>query len=897
METKGRISKTLLRLWAKYDKETNIAHPLICHMLDSGNVFAAIWDTVLTDPCKKQFQQLFDQKEDQTKKAIQLLVSLHDIGKASAAFQSNVPEMKRLLADEGLVFPKKSHYSPQRHDLISLWILKELLVTKGVFLSDDADLISRVLGGHHGFFHSPTEIRSPDCLTNLAGEEWNELREQVFNALRDLIGPPYSLALHGDIGERQSALVAMTGLVVASDWLASDEQLFPYYIHEDFSLEDYQHLSLERAHTALLKTGWISWKPDGIQVDFVEMFHFDQPNPIQKAVIEHAEGLNSPFLAILEAPTGQGKTEAAFYLADKAIQQFSMRGLYIAMPTMATSNQMFGRTLEFLQNRYPQHLVSLQLVHSQTKWEPAFQSLSLDGIGQDLGNEERGIAAMSWFLPKKRSLLAPFGVGTVDQALISVLKTKHFFLRLFGLSHKVVIFDEVHAYDMYMSELFIRLLEWLKLLGCSVIILSATLPQNMKRRIASVYSGTQVLKNACEYPSLTLVNGEENFSIAIDTGLRQQYRLEFIDNVQDEITNYLSSKLINGGCAAVICNTVNKAQSVYKAIREANILDTDNDGERLILFHARNPYLWRQEVEKEVLNSFGKHGSRPSKSILVATQLIEQSLDLDFDLMVSELCPIDLLIQRAGRLHRHPDHSRPKKLTDPVFCIALSEKDGDLEVGVDKWIYDEDILLATYMALKGKNSIMLPLDTRMLIEQVYNPNHEKVFSEEQLKRISTLHEKIQKKHYTEISIARSKLIPQADDERVLQIGDMYLEEDHPDIHQAFQALTRLMLPSISLVCLIDLSGYLFAIDGQTEISLEEKMNDNQIETLLKSSINVTRWSIIDHFTMHVVRPEQWQRNPALRYSFPAIFREGVCQLNEKVSLVLDKELGLQYMEE
>jgi CRISPR-associated endonuclease/helicase Cas3 len=884
------------RLWAKFDQETNSAHPLICHMLDSGNVFTAIWDEVLTQPFKKQFQKIFDLNEGQTKRALHFLISLHDIGKASAAFQSSIPEMKKLLEDGGLPFPKRSHYSPQRHDLISLWILRGLLIETGFCSSEDADMLSSVLGGHHGFFHSPSEICSSHCSTNLAGDEWKELQGQVFTTLKYQIEPPYSLILKGDMGEIQSLLVMLTGLVVVCDWLSSDSEFFPYQTRKDFPLKEYQEISRKRAHEVLAKTGWISWKPEGAQVSFFEMFHFETPNPIQKAVIEHGGALKSPFLAILEAPTGQGKTEAAFYLADKAIQDNSLRGMYVAMPTMATSNQMFGRTLEFLLNRYPQNLVNLQLAHSQAQWEPAFQSITMDAVGQDLKDREQGVAAMSWFLPKKRTLLAPFGVGTVDQALISILQTKHFFLRLFGLSHKVVIFDEVHAYDVYMSELFFRLLGWLKMLGCSVIILSATLPQKMKKRIAEVYSGNSDHVKTKEYPSFTFVDEATVYTIAVDADIKQHYQVEYIDNDLAEIVEYLASYIEGEGCAAVICNTVNKAQNVYTAIKNAELIDPDKEDEDLILFHARYPYLWRQEKEKKVLDYFGKNGKRPRKAILVATQVIEQSLDLDFDLMVSELAPIDLLIQRAGRLHRHIARKRPEKLAKPRFCIAFTEKNGDAEFGIDKLIYDEDILLATYFAFKGKNTLSLPEETRLLIEKVYNCFEEGVFTGEQLDRIAKSHEKSLKEHNKEKTIARSKLIPRADDERILQIGNMYLEEDHPEIHQAFQALTRLILPSVSLVCLIEDNGRYYTLDRRVEIFVDSGLQTDVIELLLKSSVNVARWPIINHFTQNVTRPQPWQKNAALRNSFPAIFHNGICKLNERISLVLDKELGLQYKE-
>lgn len=882
--------------WAKYDRDTSSAHPLICHMLDSGNVFAAIWEEALTQPFKKNFQILFGNEEGQTKDILRFLISLHDIGKASPAFQSSVPEMKQLLEKSGLSFPKRSHYSPQRHDLISLWILRSLLVEADFCSSDDADVLSSVLGGHHGSFHSPTEIRSSHRLTNLGDGDWGEMQKQLFLTLKDLIGPVNSFSLRSDVKEKQTALVMLTGLAVVCDWLASDSKYFPYQPIKSRTLKEYQEISRKKAHEVLLKTGWTSWKPEGVQVSFFDMFHFETPNPIQEEVIEHVKDLKSPFLAIVEAPTGQGKTEAAFYAADQAIQNSRLRGMYVAMPTMATSNQMFGRTIEFLQKRYPNSLVNLQLAHSQAQWNPVFQSVTTHALGQDLKDEAQGVAAMSWFLPKKRTLLAPFGVGTVDQALVSILQTKHFFLRLFGLSHKVVIFDEVHAYDVYMSELFLRLLEWLKFLGSSVIILSATLPKKMKQRIAAVYSENSGQLEAEAYPSLTLVDETTLLTKTVDMDLKQHYQIENINNDPSAIVEYLAANIDEGGCAAVVCNTVNKAQAVYLALKNSGLIDPREEDESLLLLHARYPYVWRQEKESKVLDLFSKSGNRPRKAVLVATQIIEQSLDLDFDLMVSELAPVDLLIQRAGRLHRHKGRERPERLSKPRFCVALSETNGCIDFGVDKWIYDEDILLATYYVLRGRKSLALPEETRALIEMVYDFREENYFTSEQLDRIAELHEKSLKEHSREIAIAHSKLIPRAGDESILQIGNMNLGEDHPEIHHAFQALTRLILPSISMVCLIEDNGKILPVDRQVEISLNNELQTDIIELLLKSSVNVSRRAIIDHFTQNIAIPLSWQKNSALRVSYPAIFQNGSCQLNEKLSLSLDDELGLKFEE-
>ena len=341
------------------------------------------------------------------------------------------------------------------------------------------------------------------------------------------------------------------------------------------------------------------------------------------------------------------------------------------MPTMATSNQMFIRISSFLSKRYPQQLVNIQLAHSQAQWNESFQSLNMDSIGFDI-QEQQGVFALSWFLPKKKTLLAPFGVGTVDQVLMSVLKSKHFFLRLFGLAHKVIIFDEVHAYDLYMSTLFLRLLEWLKQMDCSVIVLSATLPQLLKEKMVNIYTNGQKSFSGKAYPCLTIAQSNEVTIRQPSFMVTQEYHLDKTGYNPKNLIAYLQEKLSAGGNAVVICNTVNRAQQVYQALKNSDVINWSQDDEYLILFHARFPYLWREDIEKQVMKLYSKDGRRPKKTILVATQVVEQSLDLDFDVMVTDLAPIDLLIQRAGSRSSPCKGEPSRKIETSMFMYMFA---------------------------------------------------------------------------------------------------------------------------------------------------------------------------------------------------------------------------------
>lgn len=214
-----------------------------------------------------------------------------------------------------------------------------------------------------------------------------------------------------------------------------------------------------------------------------------------------------------------------------------------------------------------------------------------------------------------------------------MLQTRHFFVRLLGLSHKTIIFDEVHAYDTYMSTLFQRLLGWLHAVGASVVILSATLPATSRRQLLQAYAGVEDEEMPeVFYPTITWAMEDEVGVVPLETSARRTVGLEWIEREPESIVERLKEELSQGGCAAVICNTVGRTPEVYRALQDADIVPEGD----LILFHARFPSAWRDRIEDDVLARFGKDADeRPEKAIVVATQVIEQSLDLDVDVMVS----------------------------------------------------------------------------------------------------------------------------------------------------------------------------------------------------------------------------------------------------------------------
>ncbi|HVO70933.1 MAG TPA: CRISPR-associated helicase Cas3' [Aggregatilineaceae bacterium] len=584
-----------------------------------------------------------------------------------------------------------------------------------------------------------------------------------------------------------------------------------------------------------------------------------------------------------------GKTEAALYLADHWLQRGHGRGMYIAMPTQATSNQMFERVLTFLERRFPDSLVNVHLLHGQSQWVEAAQQIRLREIAE---GEQHTVAAMSWFLPRKRSLLAPFAVGTIDQALMSILLTSHFFVRLFGLSHKVVIFDEVHAYDTYMSVLFRRLLAWLKELNVSVIILSATLPEKTRQELVASYTGSpldQSLGEGDAYPCLTLCDSSRERVMALPAPPPRTIDLEWIPRAPKEIAVHLARELDSGGCAVVICNTVGRAQEVYQAVEQADVA-------ALLLFHARYPFVWRQEIEQQVLRAFGREGDRPGRAVLIATQVVEQSLDLDFDVMITDPAPVDLVLQRAGRLHRHFRFYRPPRLAHPRLLLTTPEKLDDVPMfGSDEYVYDQYILLASTLVLESQANIVLPDDTRPLIEAVYGSSDWISDLPEPLPAVLyDAFARMQDKWRRDEDQALQRVVLGPDDELLLSQHNEELEEEDPEVHQAFQALTRLIEPGVSVVCLHSSSeGITLEPDGTGPVDLDSPITRELERQFLQRSLTIQHPGVRSALTQ-LEPPASWANSPALRHHRLALFSDGVFDVpGTSFVLRLTRRLGLE----
>ena len=647
------------------------------------------------------------------------LVSLHDVGKVSPGFEGKY--FMDLLKEKAPAFARGWEGSyVTNHASVGARALMKL------FGVDSSHPLVRAVVAHHGFAADP-----PYPFT--ADGEWQGERSALANALAEDFGTSPSSAANA-----QAHVDLLAGITCVSDWIASDEEFFPPGERPLSSDE-----GRRRAAVALARCGFAkaSFRHG---LSFRDIFGFD-PYPAQQAFLDEVEG---PGVYVLEAPMGMGKTESALYAAYRLVEMGVHSGLYFALPTRLTSDRIHERVEQFLKavSAAP---TTVKLAHGQA-WlkedENKGDAVKLDwgGEGTRKGKGDKSwfeifdpnkpdtpekLRVPRWFNPSKRGLLFPFAVGTIDQALMAVLNVKHSFVRSFALAGKVVVLDEVHSYDAYTGTLLDELVRRLRDVGCTVIILSATL--TAARRKALLGDGAP---EADGYPLLTGVRtGGPRLSRPLDPPPSRTVRLRWIDAAAQSPIAAAVEKARTGCNVLCIANTVATAQEWFRTLKNEMVPGEFPVG----LLHAKFTSRDRERLEEEWMAKLGKpdregrESARPHGSILVSTQIVEQSVDIDADWMLSELAPADMLLQRLGRLWRHERTGRP--VAEPelaVVCAAMPPDDlsalptrtKELEpvFGRGVWVYAPYVLLRTFEELRKRELIAVPDDIRGLLEAVYS---------------------------------------------------------------------------------------------------------------------------------------------------------------------------------
>lgn len=699
------LSAPAAAIWAKSADQGG--HGLLAHMLD----VAAVAERLLSRESATMLPwaaQAFGLASQDARRAMAALVGLHDIGKAIAGFQSKWPAGKAADADAGLTFSPALEVQ-DAHDRATAIELSKLLAPYAGE-AGRASALAHAVAAHHGYVFLPTEVHNARRVGET--QEWRIARQEIFDRYWHALCP----VITGIEVPSLTALTWLAGLTSVSDWIGSNTEWFAPG-ERDETLAGHHDRALELADMALDAIGWprhqALLRTDTSTDELVGRIIGQEAvsaRPLQAAADRLLADIAEPVLIVVEAPMGEGKTELALLAHLRLQASLGHRGLYLGLPTQATGNAMFDRTLNFLRAFGHEGGLDIQLAHGGALLSERL--VTLRGIHGEAGDTVRSSA---WFSQRRRPLLSPYGVGTIDQALLSALNVKHHFVRLWGLANRVVVLDEVHAYDTYTGTLIEGLLRWLKALRCSVVLMSATLPRDKRDALLAAWGARQRDIPDLPYPRVLCVSGDTSRGEHFASREQAVVTLAAVDEDLEAIADLAAELARGGGCGAVVVNTVDRAQKLYQMLcdRLVGLLAP-------MLFHARFPGDERNLRERAVLATFGRDAARPHAALLVATQVVEQSLDIDFDFLVSDLAPVDLLLQRAGRLHRH-DRERPAAHCEPRLVISGLRGDRLPDLKTTAWsaVYDELILYRTWALLARESSWHMPQDIDRLVQAVY----------------------------------------------------------------------------------------------------------------------------------------------------------------------------------
>ncbi|MFI0219109.1 CRISPR-associated helicase Cas3' [Streptomyces lydicus] len=805
------VGKTDLRRVSRKN-DGPLWNPLFAHMLDAAACAECLWDHYLPPFTRARLAEAFGGGDESVaKKVVMVLAALHDLGKAAPCFLRMVgdsyrgedPELqqagrewRRQARTAGLPLPDDSGMAGApwaRHEHVTAEVLPRILgcecrrrcggtgrydsAAKGLHAAAD------ILGGHHGHIPSPVTVQSafPATAAETVGGGWEPVHEDLVDAVLEIIGVrrnEFAAALRP---HRPSAIPLALGLIVISDWLASDENRFPYR-RLGTARSGWWKASRDQARQAVDELWLKAWPaaPGGWPDLYPDT---PMPRPFQAAGLA-ALPKAGPMMMLVESDTGSGKTKLALAAAHHVAQVTGAGGIYQAMPTRASAGQVAGVLERFLRSALPSGVTApLAVVHGTAKADSRVHALldagenekaeaeadlfdlaSFMGLAVNGDHTPRGGAVLDeWYLRRWLGLVSPFAVGTVDQVVLGSQRSKHWAVRLFGLCTKTVIIDEAHAYELYQQRLLDAAVAWLADAGTSVVVLSATLPAAIRTSLIEAWCrGHQVMASddGAQGP-ITVIDAKGTVT---HTGPTEAVPALWtaIDLQPDPGVEALAERIVSqvehGGILAVLRTRVDPCVELFELVRQ-KITRRGWDTDEAVLLHSRFMPRDRQPLEETIEAKLGPNADdktkpnlkRPKRLIVIATQVIEQSLDIDFDFLITDLAPTDLLIQRRGRVHRHQpnDDARPSwcwhahllgdstRMRMPKMQVLYKPGDDGLPIveppekgetkpsNLDGLIYSPYPLLASWRVIRHKQGpdgltvISTPGDSAELIEAVY----------------------------------------------------------------------------------------------------------------------------------------------------------------------------------
>ena len=662
--------------WGKYGRGADgTPYPLIAHLLDTAAVSAVLWSSWISDPVRELIAPLFGTNPQA---GIAVLAGSHDLGKLDPLFQGQLlldssrrEKFARFLNDLDLPIPNEplvnefSKYSQSlrghlRHEALSAHLLEQ---------RETPQWACAVIAGHHGRYQSDLSSMQTARIRQyrevLDDNEWNGLHNNHLSILYETLGVNFG-GLQESLPLGYGAVIPiLTGLIVLSDWLASDETFVSSAPLEKLRASPRSYLDARKVQAETSLDRHLG-RPVHKCGEFKDLFTFEADRPVQEWAKDVTHG---PGLTIVAVPTGEGKTETALWI--HSVRSDLNEGLMFALPTTATADAMFERIRIFFEGtKALAHLThgraTLNAFYAESNASPT-GICDEDSTYADV-DLKAGLRPSSWFSGPHRGLTAPVTVGTCDQVLAASLSHKYLPLRLMSLANKHVILDEIHTYDPHQQRLLVRLLGWLGFCQSRVTLLSATLPRQRLIECVDAYlqgwnrfdeNTISVSSQLADYtyPAVIRTTPEGTLDSVKLTSYRTYvheimvHPINGIDDAFDCATAELAHHRWDTGKyqrVGLIVNTVNRAQRVARLLREM--------GHDVLLLHSRMNANQRAAATSKLMDRCGKKAGQGSV-MLVSTQIAESSLDIDLDLLITDIAPMASLIQRFGRQWRHSQHS------------------------------------------------------------------------------------------------------------------------------------------------------------------------------------------------------------------------------------------------
>lgn len=910
----------LHHFWAKTIEPSGEGFPVVTHSLDVALVSHIALNQFVSSSRQNSMSERFGIPIE---KVLKFACAVHDSGKISSFFQQKVDHLFQPLSARGFPeVPIGQTSSGNPHSLVGGWALLKWFEESSLPTNRKSKRgWFDIVGGHHGRFASDDDFQRNFGFKS-ESTIWHDARNEFFDTMVESLKLTRSdLEKLAAIEWQVDDIVLITALVIVSDWLGSNQSYFP---HDRCEIDQPEM----RSHRAEERIQWgATWSPgDNPMEDFAHRFGLPKGTnlrPVQASFLQMVAEMQEPGLIILENETGGGKTASALMAAELLAHKFDLQGIYFGQPTQVNSNAMFTQVVDWIKSGYKEGRLptNMVLAHGKSSLNSEYSDLlSETRISKIYDDQDPHAAAEanSWFTNNKRGLLGSIVVGTIDQFLFSALASKHVMLRHLGLADKVVILDEIHASDDYMIMYLCRALFWMGRYGVPVIALSATIPAERRTELAEAYRcGTRnrtkrvlsqidksTLENPGLYPRITTVTNLDCQSIKTHTdGTKKVTQISFTDGCPSELAARITEESADGGCIAVICSTVTRAQEFYSAFKEQSLSDDE-----LMLLHSRFMTIHRAQREAELVAKLGRNNDhRPQRLIVVSTQVIEQGLDLDFDLMYTDIAPIDLVIQRVGRLHRHEANNslRPITMTTPRANIMGVEFADDTAPNFPNGIiavYREYRLLLSTWALKQhmkstNGSLSSPHDIANLIGQVYDsPFEELGFPEEWMSVVDKAKEKEKEFRTQQRLRASNALLPSPASNIVSNWSVVMTQADENDTSQV-----RDIDESIEVILVQQIGGRVYPLhDAGEDFADFEVDGDFALDYpiarhLARCSVRMPGYLLRDEDIEELEAEGSfggWHNTPILKHQLPLILDENLQKTLSQVQVTYDQEEGL-----